>query len=120
MDSTPRRFRRGKCPPHSGLSFEEESMIRPFRSSLTVLPALALLAVPGSAWQATPPAAPTPAQVAAQEDRQKMLDLLHIASLRGGVEARNPQSPNKANYDESKANPYPNLPDPLTLKNGKK
>ena len=24
------------------------------------------------------------------------------------------------NYDESKANPYPNLPDPLALKNGKK
>ena len=32
----------------------------------------------------------------------------------------NPQAPNAANYDESKANPYPNLPDPLTLKNGKK
>ncbi len=28
--------------------------------------------------------------------------------------------PNAANYDESKANPYPNLPDPLVLKNGKK
>ena len=25
-----------------------------------------------------------------------------------------------SNYDESKANPYPDLPDPLTLKNGKK
>ena len=28
--------------------------------------------------------------------------------------------PNAVNYDESKANPYPNLPDPLTLKNGQK
>ncbi|MEP6913324.1 MAG: acetylxylan esterase, partial [bacterium] len=28
--------------------------------------------------------------------------------------------PNAANYDESKANPYPNLPDALRLKNGKK
>jgi hypothetical protein len=29
-------------------------------------------------------------------------------------------APNAANYDESKANVYPNLPDPLTLKNGAK
>ena len=32
----------------------------------------------------------------------------------------NPQSPYYANYDESKANPFPNLPDPLVLKNGEK
>jgi len=31
-----------------------------------------------------------------------------------------PNAPNYANYDESKANPYPNLPDPLLLKNGQK
>lgn len=30
----------------------------------------------------------------------------------------NPQAENYANYDESKANPCPNLPDPLVLKNG--
>lgn len=30
------------------------------------------------------------------------------------------RAPNAANYDESKANPYPNLPDPLVLKNGRK
>ncbi|TMI85735.1 MAG: acetylxylan esterase [Bacteroidetes bacterium] len=32
----------------------------------------------------------------------------------------NPQAPNAANIDESKASPYTTLPDPLTLKNGKK
>jgi hypothetical protein len=32
----------------------------------------------------------------------------------------NPQAENYANYDESKANPCPNLPDPLVLKNGQK
>ena len=32
----------------------------------------------------------------------------------------NRKAPNAANYDESKANPYPNLPDPLVLKNGEK
>src|SRR5262249_13861557 len=34
-----------------------------------------------------------------------------------GVNARVAGS---ANYDEAKANPYPDLPDPLTMKNGKK
>jgi hypothetical protein len=32
----------------------------------------------------------------------------------------NPKSPNYANYDESKANPFPNLPDPLVLNNGQR
>jgi hypothetical protein len=49
-----------------------------------------------------------------------MMDLLHIDSLRQGANGNNPQAPNAANYDESKANPYPNLPDPLLLNNGKK
>jgi len=48
------------------------------------------------------------------------MDLLHITSLRPGADQRNPQAPNGVNFDESKANPYPNLPDPLTLNNGKK
>jgi len=71
------------------------------------------------AYQQTAPP-PTPAQIAALEDRQKMMDLLHIASLRQGADGNNPQAPNAANYDEAKANPYPNLPDPLLLNNGKK
>jgi len=49
-----------------------------------------------------------------------MMDLLHISELRPGANGNNPQAPNAANYDESKANPYPVLPDPLILKNGKK
>ncbi len=49
-----------------------------------------------------------------------MMDLLHIASLRQGANGSNPEAPNYANYDESKANPYPDLPDPLVLNNGKK
>jgi hypothetical protein len=56
----------------------------------------------------------------AQEDHQKMMDLLHITSLRRGADGNNRQSPNAANYDEAKANPYPNLPEPLVLKNGQK
>src|SRR5207253_9383029 len=64
---------------------------------------------------------PTPQQLAIQqankEDHQHTMDQLHIASLRPGVNARVAGS---TNYDESKANPYPDLPDPLTMKNGKK
>lgn len=47
-----------------------------------------------------------------------MMDLLHIHSLRPGVNGSHPEAPNAANYDESKANPYPNLPNPLRLNNG--
>jgi hypothetical protein len=54
------------------------------------------------------------------EDHQQMLRLLNIDSLRPGVNGSDPNAPNAANYDESKANPYPDLPDPLLLKNGSK
>jgi hypothetical protein len=49
-----------------------------------------------------------------------MMQILNIDSLRQGANGSNPKAPNAANYDESKANPYPDLPDALTLKNGKK
>ena len=48
------------------------------------------------------------------------MDLLHITSIRRGKDGSNTNSPFYANYDESKANPFPNLPDPLVLKNGEK
>lgn len=63
---------------------------------------------------------PPPVQLTAQQDHQRIMDLLHIPSLRKGADGRNSQAPNAANYDESKANPYPDLPDPLVLKNGQK
>jgi hypothetical protein len=53
-------------------------------------------------------------------DHRHLLEILHIQELRPGRNGSNPQAPNYANYDESKANPFPNLPDPLLLKNGKK
>jgi hypothetical protein len=48
------------------------------------------------------------------------MDRLHISALRNGANGSNPQAPNYATYDESKANPYPDLSDPLALKNGRK
>jgi hypothetical protein len=64
--------------------------------------------------------APSPTQLATQQDHQHLMDLLRITALRPGANGSNPQAANAANYDESKANPYPKLPDPLVLKNGKK
>lgn len=48
-----------------------------------------------------------------------MMDQLGIKALRPGPSG-DEKAPNHANYDESLANPYPNLPDILTLKNGTK
>ncbi len=59
-------------------------------------------------------------QQASEEDRRNMMEQLRMTSLRQGADGRNPNAPNAANYDESKANPYPDLPDPLRLNDGKK
>jgi hypothetical protein len=48
-----------------------------------------------------------------------MMDQLGIKALRPGPSG-NEKAPNHANYDESLANPYPDLPDVLKLKNGQK
>ncbi|MHB8501349.1 MAG: glucuronyl esterase domain-containing protein [Candidatus Acidiferrales bacterium] len=59
-----------------------------------------------------------PIHLTAEQDHQRLMDLLHITSLRRGADG-DPKSPYAANYDETKANPYPKLPDPLKLNNGK-
>ena len=48
-----------------------------------------------------------------------MMDQLGIQQLRPGPSG-NEDAPNHANYDEALANPFPKLPEVLTLKNGKK
>ncbi|MEJ8817677.1 glucuronyl esterase domain-containing protein [Lacibacter sp. H407] len=55
----------------------------------------------------------------AQQDQANMMQQLGIKKLRPG-KSGNVQDPNSANYDEALANPCPQLPDALTLKNGKK
>ncbi len=55
----------------------------------------------------------------ADQDHQNMMDQLGIKALRPGPSG-NEKDANHANYDESTANPYPNLPDVMTMKNGKK
>ena len=65
-------------------------------------------------------AVPAPVQLTAEQDHKRLMDLLKIDSLREGANGFDPKAANAANYDESKANPYPNLPDPLVLKDGTK
>ena len=62
---------------------------------------------------------PPPVNFTAEQDHQNMMDQLHIISLRPGANGNDPKASNAANYDEAKANPYPELPDPLKLNNGK-
>ena len=62
---------------------------------------------------------PEPKAWTPAEDHQNMMDQLGIKSLRPGPSG-NESAPNHANYDESLANPFPQLPGVLTLKNGKK
>ncbi|MCI0745698.1 MAG: hypothetical protein L0Y58_09865 [Verrucomicrobia subdivision 3 bacterium] len=52
-------------------------------------------------------------------DHKNMMDQLGIKRLRPGPRGR-PGATNSANYDAAKANPFPDLPDPLTLKDGRK
>src|ERR1035441_9672310 len=73
----------------------------------------------GGGVQAAQAAASASTPLTAEQDHQRLMDLLHITSLRPGADQRNPEGPNGVNFDESKANPYPNLPDPLTSNNGK-
>jgi hypothetical protein len=82
---------------------------------MLAIPAACLLFEAASAAEGSPPVKMTKG-----EDHQRTMDLLHITQLRRGKAGRDKTDPNFANYDESKANPYPDLPDPLTLKNGKK
>ncbi len=61
--------------------------------------------------------APAPS-LTAEQDHQRSLNLLGIESLRPGVDGSRPGEPGGVNYDESLANPYPELPDPLLSEAG--
>jgi hypothetical protein len=64
--------------------------------------------------QQSPGSLPQPTNWTAAEDHQNMMDQLGIKALRPGPSG-NENAPNHANYDESTANPFPVLPDALTL-----
>ena len=63
---------------------------------------------------------PPVVHLTAEQDHQRTMALLNMTAMRPGRNGSHPDQPNYANYDEAKANPYPTLPDPLVLNNGKK
>jgi len=70
------------------------------------------------AQNSSTPVAP-PVTITAEQDQQNMMNQLGIKALRPGPSG-DEKAPNHANYDDSKANPYPNVPDPLTMNDGQK
>ena len=54
-----------------------------------------------------------------QQDHKDMMDQLGITRLRPGPSGRTGAT-HAANYDPAKANPFPDLPDPLALRNGQR
>jgi hypothetical protein len=90
------------------------SALRSIRCSLSFV-ALGI-AAPQAGWAQQA----APVELTAQQDHQRTMDLLGITSLRQGANGSDPKAPNAANYDEAKANPFPALPDALTLNNGKR
>src|SRR5579859_4195793 len=77
------------------------------------------------AAQVSPASPPTDAKAAvsqhltAEQDRAQLLGLLGLkeSELRPAP-VPDAKSPHATNYDEAKADVYPNLPDPLLFKNG--
>jgi len=60
-----------------------------------------------------------PVTFTTQQDHRNMQEQLGITKLRPGPSG-NESAPNHANYDESLANPFPNLPEVLMLRDGKR
>jgi hypothetical protein len=121
----------GHCPitdfkSPSTLNFQLNLSSRVSLAGLLV--ALSLPALRGQA-PSTPTSVPTPVRSTStvlsplnwttQQDHKNMMEQLGIKRLRPGPSGRSGAT-NAANYDPAKANPYPDLPDPLALNNGQK
>ena len=63
--------------------------------------------------------AQNPVTFTTDQDHQNMLQQLGIKSIRRGFDS-DQSSPYAANYDESKANPYPEIPELMKTNSGKK
>ena len=77
--------------------------------------------IPSALGQAGAPSPtfPQPVTFSAEQDQQNMMDQLGIRALRPGPSG-DENAPNHTNYDEAKANPFPIIPDALTLNDGRK
>ena len=88
---------------------------------------LAAQSTPAPSSQTAPPAARpaafqtaapgVPVQLSAADDRDRLMHLLGLSQLRP-PQSGDARAPNSCNYDEARANPYHNLPDPLRFADG--
>ena len=81
---------------------------------------LGILSLSAWAQDAAKTDLPKPVEMTSKEDHKHMMDQLGITSIRRGADGRDKESPRYANYDEAKANPYPNLPEALLTQDRKK
>jgi hypothetical protein len=86
---------------------------------------IGLLALATVAAAQNPPPLPSDAERAAiaaasRAERDRELKLLGIAEMQPSATAYDIGKPGNANFDEAKANPYPKLPDILTMNDGTK
>jgi hypothetical protein len=101
---------------NSGTLFKLASVFLASGVSLTLVTAVAAQTQAPAAPPAAPDRAAITAASAAERDRE--LKLLGITAMQPPATAYDIGKPGNANYDESQANPYPKLPDVLTLNNG--
>lgn len=87
------------------------AILPPIRTRLALLPL-----VMGLCAAAQP--VPDPRQWTTADDHRHMMQQLGIRALRPGPSG-NEKAPNAANYDESLANPFPDYPELLRLKDGR-
>jgi hypothetical protein len=97
----------------------------PFFSCGSVIAGLTLWFSSGNLPGQTNPAsaasaAPISTNWTTAQDHRNMMEQLGITKLRPGPNGNANATNNPANYDPAKANPYPDLPEVLTLKNGAK
>lgn len=85
-----------------------------WRRTLFPLASVALLSVHSGGQTSNQ----SPVQLTAEQDHRNMMDQLRIKALRPGPSG-DEHAPNHANYDESLANPYSNLPEVLQLNGGR-
>ena len=76
-------------------------------------------AITATAQSTTSAAPPGPVTMTQEQDQENMMRQFGIRALRPGPSG-DEHAPNHANYDESKANPFPNIPDALTMSSGEK
>lgn len=87
-----------------------EPLVTPSRRLLLATALAAAVPVPAFARQVG---------LAAEADHARLLRLLGIDALRPGADGWTPGAPNAPNYDERRAEPFPDMPELLRLEDGR-